>query len=199
MLQDEGRWDCKQLTTNATKYKASEDNANKLESWNGDEPCWQSKQKRFYLAKCAVNCYTQWFSSLSCPSWNIPLNVQAEKARAVLHRFNAILILEKFKDPQYVSAIEDFFGVPGLAVQKRAWCEPESHKVNKQFPLDVKNETLQRLMMQNQIDIDLYKNLSSCLVDGVYDFPKWNADRFASNDTIRVNHEKFSDWKSDEK
>lgn len=198
---DEGRWDCNQLTTNMTRYNASEDNAKKLESWiSAPEctPCIQRNDTRFYLVKCAVNCYIQWYSSLSCPSWNVPINTQVEKARAVLHRFNFIIILEQLKDPKYVSAVENFFGVPGLTEQKSAWCEKESHKANTMFPLEVKKETLQQLTAYNMMDIELYNNISKCLVDGVYDFPKWDADRFASNDTTRVHYNDFSKWKIEE-
>ncbi|KAL3791687.1 hypothetical protein HJC23_003944 [Cyclotella cryptica] len=198
----EGRWDCKQLTENFTLYNASEDNANKLETWNGTAghhgyaPCTTtSRGTTFHLVKCAVNCYTQWFSSLSCPVWDIPISTQVEKAREVLLRFNLIVILEKLKDHNYVAAIESFTGVPGLTVKRSAWCELESHEVNKKVPLKFKNETIQHLTELNRVDIDLYNNISKCLVNGVYDFPRWDHNRLTRNQTFHVDHQDFSKWK----
>ena len=184
-----------------TEYDPSEENANKLESWyenNDCLPCFQLKDKQFYLVKCAANCYMQWFSKLSCPSWNVPISIQVEKARAVLHRFNIVIVLEKLRDPTYVSAVEKFFGVPGITETRSAWCERESHFVNSKFPLQVKNSTLQLLSKYNEIDIALYNNISACLADGVYDFPKWDGDRFVSDDASRVHHTDFPQWKKGE-
>jgi hypothetical protein len=180
-----------------TKYNPSEKNANKLEDWTGDTPCKQTNDTRFYLVKCAVNCYSQWYSSLSYPSWKIPIDTQAEKAKAVLHRFNFIVILEKLKDPKYIGAVEHFFGVPGLSETKSAWCEIESHRVNTRFPLEVKAATLQSLTEANQVDIDIYNNISHCLSDE-YDFPTWNGDRFESNNTSRLHYNDFAQWKQEE-
>ena len=196
LFVDEGRWDCKNLTD--IQYSASEENANELESWNGDLPCKQTKDKSFYLVKCAADCYIKWFSRLSCPSWKVPIDIQAEKAKAVLHRFNIIIILERLSDPKYVSAVENFFGVPGLSEEKSAWCESASHKANAKFPLEIRNTTFNQLKDQNRLDIDLYNNISNCLEDGVYDFPVWDGARFASNDTLHVHHEKFNEWKTQE-
>ena len=179
-------------------FKPSEENANTLESWDGDMPCKKTNDKSFYLAKCAVNCYVQWFSRLSCPSWNVSTDIQAEAARAVLYRFNVIIILEKLKDPEYVSAMENFFGVAGLAKKQSAWCEPVSHEANSKFPLEVNNTTFQRLTARNQIDVDLYNDIASCLEDRVYDFPKWNRDRFDFDNTLHVHHEEFAMWKIQE-
>ena len=137
----------------------------------------------------------QWFSKLSCPSWDVPINIQVDKARAVLHRFNMIILLEKLKDPAYVSAVEAFFGVPGLTETRSAWCERESHFVNSKFPLQVKNSTLQLLTERNKIDIALYNNISACLADGLYDFPKFDGDRFISDDASRVHYTDFPQWK----
>eukprot|EP00804_Cyclotella_cryptica_P014046 CCRYP_019136-RB/>CCRYP_019136-RB protein AED:0.15 eAED:0.15 QI:19/0.66/0.75/1/0.66/0.75/4/429/365 len=194
---NEGRWDCKQLIHNYTLYNASEANANKLETWNGTagHHGTASCRKKFRLVTCAVNCYTQWFSSLSCPAWDIPIVTQAEKARDVLLRFNLIVILEKLKDPAYVAAVENFTGVPGLTMTRSAWCEPESHTANRMHPLMVKNETLGHLTELNGVDIDLYNNISSCLDNGSYDFPKWDDDRFAKNESSRVSYQEFSQWK----
>lgn len=195
---DEGRWDCTQLTNNMTKYNPTEENANKLDDWSGDIPCRQTQEKFFYLVKCAVNCYIQWYSSLSCPGWEIPIDTQVEKAKAVLHRFNLIIILEKLNDPKYVAAVESFFGVPGLTETKSAWCEKESHQVNTKFPLQIKNSTLKRLSDQNSLDIDLYNGISGCLSGGMYEhFPKWDGDRFQSNDTLRLHYTDFPQWKKD--
>ncbi|KAL3803654.1 hypothetical protein HJC23_003708 [Cyclotella cryptica] len=168
--------------------------------WNRRSPrdCLLPKKPTgmvFRLVTCAVNCYTQWFSGLSCPTWDIPIVTQAEKARDVLLRFNLIVILERLKDPAYVAAVENFMGVPGLTMTLGAWCEPESHAANRKHPLMVKNETLDHLVELNRVDIDSYNNVSSCLANGSYDFPKWDDDRFAKNESLRVPYQEFSQWK----
>jgi hypothetical protein len=201
----EGRWDCKQLTTNYTLYNASEENANKLETWNstaghyGGVQCMQNrKREMFFLVKCASNCYTQWFSSLSCPSFGVPIHKQAEVAREVLLRFNFIVVLEKLNDPTYVAAVEGLFGVPNLTLAKSAWCEIESHRANTKFPLEIKNHTLQGLIEVNRVDTELYNNISQCLTDGVYDFPTWDENRFEANETLKLHYRDFPQWKREE-
>lgn len=201
---DEGRWDCKQMTTNAS-YVPTEENANTLESWNqtgGHVPldkCITRKGKRhFGMVQCGVNCYTQWFSSLGCPEWNVPVKIQYEVAKQILNRYNFIVVLEKLKDKEYVSAVEAFFGVPGLTNSKGAWCEVESHNANARVPLVVKHQTLQQLTRLNGYDIDLYNNMSSCLKSNTYNFPKWKyiKDRFAANSSLKIFHTEFGMWKN---
>lgn len=204
---DEGRWDCKQLIHNFTSYNASEANANKLETWNGTaghhgtaSPCVnKSTGLAFRLVTCAVNCYTQWYSSLSCPAWDIPIETQAKKAKEVLLRFNLIVVLEKLRDPAYVAAVEKFTGVPGLTYARSAWCERESHEANTKHPLVVKNETLHHLTELNQVDMELYNNITNCLSDGLYDFPTWDEDRFVKNETFHVPYQDFHEWKMEQR
>ena len=72
---DEGRWDCKQVVNNAS-FIPTEENANKLSTWNQhyghqQSSCRYRKNYRpsdegqgyweFMMVQCAVNCYSQWF------------------------------------------------------------------------------------------------------------------------------------------
>ena len=156
--------------------------SNKLETWNETGghrpiPC----KKAFFLAQCAVNCYTQWFSGLSCPSWNIPIIQQYKVARSRVLRYNFIMVIEKLRDPNYVLALERFFGVIGLSQIKHPYCEKESHQANEKNPLVIRNDTRERLTKLNELDIKLYRELSWCLNNGKYNFPKWDPTRFALN------------------
>ncbi|KAL9187203.1 hypothetical protein ACHAXT_010923 [Thalassiosira profunda] len=193
----EGRWDCKQLMNNVS-FIPTEDNANKLESWNqsfGHRPtsCLYRKRNRTAvcrMSQCAVNCNIQWLAGCSCPWWDppkhperegrpirreVPIAQQHAVARAKLQRYNFIVVTEKLNDPEYVAAVERFFGVPG--VNRRAnhpWCEANSHYANEKIPLEIRNETIQRLTLLNEEDIRLYNEFASCLDGGEYDFPSFD-------------------------
>ncbi len=94
-----------------------------------------------------------------------------------------IVVIEKLRDPKYVEAVEQFFGVSGITAKGVPYCERESHAANAMYPLVIKNETRESLGRLNEIDIRLYHELSDCLnEDVVYNnFPKWDGERFALN------------------
>eukprot|EP00804_Cyclotella_cryptica_P022466 CCRYP_015102-RA/>CCRYP_015102-RA protein AED:0.05 eAED:0.05 QI:53/1/1/1/1/1/3/627/445 len=183
----QGRWHCKNLTGNKA-FIATEENANKLETWaetGGHVPfeCkTRNEEERFWLGNCAVNCYTQWFSGLSCPKWNISQNEQYAVAKRRVLRYNLIVVVERLRDPLYVEAIEQMFGVPGITIKGVPYCERQSHKANTNNPLVIRNETRERLKKLNALDIRFYDELSSCLRNvSTYNFPKWDPGRFETN------------------
>ncbi|KAL7463133.1 hypothetical protein ACHAXS_003519 [Conticribra weissflogii] len=199
----QGRWDCRDLVFRSSlnkriqkrgrhgNFTPTEENANPIETWNqtgGHEPqscryIGKMKSHRFRLALCAVNCYSQWFSGLSCPTWNVSPMDQYAVAKARVLRFNMIVVIEKLRDPKYVEAVEQFFGVSGITAKGVPYCERESHAANAMYPVVIKNETRESLGRLNEIDIRLYHELSDCLnEDVVYNnFPKWDGERFALN------------------
>ena len=190
------------------RFVATEENANKIETWNKTGGHWpttcirksrnapKGKEVVLRLGECAVNCYTQWFSGLSCPQMNIPTTEQYEVARARLSQYNMIIVLEWLKDPAYAKAVEDFFGVPGVTKKRMAFCERTSRQANRIVPLVIKNETIDKLTNLNEVDIGLYKELTDC--DNKYEFPEWNPDRF-DNATFKVPYYGYAQWKADKK
>ena len=94
---------------------------------------------------------------------------------------NFIVVLEWLSDPEYASAVESFFGVPGVTRQRAAYCERGAHTANKLVPLKIDNHTLDKLTELNEVDIGLYEELTDCL-DGDdekrYNFPVLDAERF---------------------
>lgn len=184
--EDQGRWNCKDLIRirNGGDFIPTEDNAMKIDTWNstgGHVPtsCLHSNLK---LGTCAVNCYAQWFSG-ACPEHNATMSQQYRAAMAMLLRYNFIVVLEWMSDPNYVSAVEDFFGVPGMDVKRAAYCERTSHIANSMVPLVIRNDTMEKLIELNEVDISLYRELTSCLDHGEdggvrYSFPAFDADRF---------------------
>ena len=175
------------------------ENANPLESWNRTGGLFENDCPRHYfrLGECAIQCYTQWYSGMSCPRWEIPMDVQYKSASAVLFRYNMIIVLEWLSIPEYAEAVERFFGVPGVTKRRGAFCERSSKNANRMFPLNAKNETVQRLRELNEFDVKLYSEITNCSGDG-YPFPSADESRFA-NTTRRVPHERFSDWRSAKK
>ena len=187
ILTDQGRWHCKNLTVAQRKghFIPTEENANKLETWvetGGHEPSTckaKNGEQLFWLGDCAVNCYTQWFSGLSCPKWNISQDEQYTVAKRRVLRFNLIVVVEKLKDPMYVQAIENMFGVPGVTKKGVPFCERLSHKANADNPLLIQNKTRERLTKLNELDINFYNELGGCLNDqSAYNFPEWAPHRF---------------------
>lgn len=203
-FSDEGRWECNQLIYNHT-FVPSEENAKKIDTWihtgGHDHMTCKYKEKNkpllFFLGGCAINCFIQWFAGV-CPREAMPWARQYEIAEKKLLQYNFIVVLEKLKDPTYVSAVEAFFGgVPGLTKKKSSLCEPVADKSNKLYPLVIKNDTLANLRNLNKFDIMLYERLTGCLKSGQYNFPKWNVDRFHYNYSIQISHEDFDKWTRD--
>lgn len=186
---DQGRWHCKNLTGRIKNgFEPTEENAHKLETWaktGGHEPYDCQKrdgEQRFWLGNCAVNCYTQWFSGLSCPAWNISVDEQYTVAKRRVMRYNLIVVVEKLRDPEYVKAIEQMFGVEGITKRSVPYCERSSHKANSKNPLVIQNSTLDRLTRLNSLDIKFYNELGGCLnQEASYNFPKWDPNRFELN------------------
>lgn len=176
-------------------FVPSEDNAEKLETWNqthGHHPSSCLRRRNFFMSTCAVNCYCQWFSG-SCPTRDfpedVPMTQQYSIAKAKLLRYNFIVITEMLQHPKYVDAVERFFGVPGLIPRREIhpWCEVESHYSNERVPLVIRNETLESLSQLNEIDIGLYHEIRDCLhVDEADNFPAWDEYRFETNEEIQV-------------
>jgi hypothetical protein len=163
-LTDEGRWECDNLEHNKS-FIPTEENAKKIETWNstrGHMP-FSCRRGKFFLAQCAVNCYTTWFSG-ACPELNIPKGVQYLQAKTSLLRYNFIAIVEKLRDPKYVSAVESFFGVEMPRLRHRYWayCQKKSHIANQKNPLKIENSTLNKLTELNEGDIKLYKEITDC-------------------------------------
>lgn len=181
-------------------FVPSEENAEKLETWNKSHGHHHSSCRRssqFNMSTCAVNCYSQWFSGL-CPDKSfpqnrgfleVPMTQQYSVAKTKLLRYNLIVITEMLQNPKYVDAVERFFGVTGLIPRRdvHPWCEVESHYSNEIVPLVIRNETLNSLTQLNEIDVSLYHEIRDCL-DVDTNFPAWNENRFEGNETIQVDH-----------
>jgi len=193
------------LDMRSGKFVPTEENAKKIETWNstGGHSPLTCNEGKFKLGECAVNCYTQWFSGLSCPQYKIPPSEQYQSARALLLKYNFIVALEKLEDPAYASAVERFFGVPGVTAKRGAYCQRSSHKANLMNPLKIKKKTMNRLVRLNKLDVSLYKELTDCFdnKDGgnnTYDFPKFEPSRF-DNITFKVPYDMYNEWKSEER
>jgi hypothetical protein len=115
-----------------------------------------------------------------------------------LLRYNFIVVVEWLSDPEYASAVESFFGVPGVTKRRSAFCEASSHKANKLVPLTIENHTLDKLIELNEADINLYKELTDCL-DGDdeqrYNFPQLDAGRFDNTSSTQVHYSEYMEWK----
>ena len=175
------------------------ENANPFESWNKTAGHVENDcpKHHFRLGLCAIQCYTQWYSGMSCPRWQIPMEAQYQSASAVLFRYNMIIVLEWLSVPKYAEAVERFFGVPGVTKRRGAYCERSSRRADTMFPLVPKNETVERLRELNDFDVKLYDEITNCDGEG-YPFPSIDESRFA-NTTRRVPHESFTAWRSAKK
>lgn len=176
----EGRWDCRQMIKNATLYIPTLHNAKPFERWDQTggfipSPC----DEPFSFNECAVNCYIQSFSGMGCTidDWQTQYKLAQER----LFRFNLIFVYERFKDPNYVKAIEEFFGVDGFNQHSDYWCGPEAKNANKLYPLKTKFELVMKLTKLNSMDNKFFKETASCWDDGAvieYSFPQASKDTF---------------------
>ncbi|KAL3811148.1 LOW QUALITY PROTEIN: hypothetical protein ACHAXA_001363 [Cyclostephanos tholiformis] len=205
---NQGRWNCRDLITMHDRdgdvkdqFVPTEENAMKLETWNKNgghsiQKC--DRHSHFKLGMCAVNCYIQWFSGI-CSEVDMPINEQYLMAKTKLFRYNFIVVLEWLSDPEYASAVESFFGVPGVTQKRSAFCERSAHTANKLVPLTINNHTLNKLTELNQVDIKLYKEITDCFVDGDneqrYDFPEFDGERFDNSSSTQVHYSEYMDWK----
>lgn len=97
------------------------------------------------------------------------------------------MVIEKLTDPNYVQAVENFFNLTGVARRKSAYCEPQSHNLNKKFPLVIQNTTRDKLVDLNEIDNKLYAEMSGCLDSlAKFDFIPWDESRFSTTHTQRM-------------
>ena len=192
---------------NNMSFTPTEENARKLETWNKafghDLPSCSlyhgNGDPKFWMDLCAVNCYSQWFAGLSCPlsqaslNWKrreVTMRKQYEVAREKILRYNFIVVSEMLRYPEYVAAVERIFGVPGAGNQDvHPWCEVENHYANKRIPLIVKNETVEKLTLLNEIDTALYHEVRDCLYKKDYNFAAWDATRFETNKELQLDHE----------
>ena len=173
----------------------------KIETWNstgGHSPhTCPHHRSHFKLGQCAVNCYIQWFSG-ACPEFDIPIEDQYQVAKMKLLRYNFIVVLEWLSDPEYASAVESFFGVPGVTRQRSAYCEGRAHTANELVPLKIDHHTLDKVTELNEVDISLYEELTDCL-DGDdekrYNFPVLDAERFDNTSSTQVHYSNFTGWK----
>ena len=188
-------------------FTPTKENARKLETWNkafGHDltSCLLyhgNGNPKFWMDLCAVNCYSQWFAGLLCPlsqaslNWKrreVPMRKQYEVAREKLLRYNFIVVSEMLRYPEYVAAVERIFGVPGAGNQDvHPWCEVENHYANMRIPLIVKNETVEKLTLLNEIDSGLYHEVRDCLDKKDYNIPAWDATRFETNEALQLDHE----------
>lgn len=175
----EGRWDCRQLVKNHS-FVANKFNARDFQSWNqtgGFLP--SSCQEPFSFHECAVNCYIQSFSGEGCTQdkWQSEYNLAMER----LFRYNLVFVYEKFKDPNYIHAIENFFGVDGFNQASDMFCGWQAHAANKRNPLLVRFDHMLELTRLNQMDIQLFQETTWC-VGEEYAFPTFEAQKFASHE-----------------
>lgn len=187
------------LAAQGDEFAPTLENANPFESWNKTGGLVENDcpKRAFRLGECAIQCYTQWYSGMSCPQWQIPMDVQYKSASTVLFRYNMIIVLEWLSIPEYAEAVERFFGVPGVTKRRGAYCERSSRRADKLFPLVPKNESVERLRDLNELDVKLYGEITNCDGEG-YPFPSLDESRFA-NTTRRVPYERFMDWRSAKK
>ena len=180
----DARWGCTNLVRNAS-FVPSANNAMPFESWNdtgGFVPSRCDGPSTF--VSCAVNCYLQAFSGSACTNdgWYTEYNDAFDR----LLRYNIVLVYSKFNDPEYVRAVEGYFGgVTGFNSPSSMYCGEEARRANRRVPLRVSFEHVLSLTRSNDMDVRLYRDLVTSCFDGMrvrgeraYSFPTVDASRF---------------------
>ena len=114
---------------------------------------------------------------------NFTLDQQYDLALRKASKFNFLFVVEKFKDPAYIEAVERFFNVSWNADEERSspFCEKQSHKANEQYPLVIRNDPRASLTTLNEVDIKLYHRFTNCLDGRKYNFPNFDEKRWDMN------------------
>ena len=188
------RWDCEQLVHNES-FIPTQLNARPFGMWNetkgfSKSPC----DLEFSFTECAVNCYLQTFSGMGCTNndWYKQYNMAFDRLR----KYNLILIYERFKDPYYIQAVEDYFGgISGFNKPAHMFCGDESKEANDKVPLSVSEFAhIFKLQSLNKMDDRLYNDfVSSCGWNKIneeetkYYFPRLDSNRFVAQPNRIVN------------
>ena len=151
------RWNCNILQNKTFDGNYS---AAKLD-WSLDDFILKSRETKL-LFNCGINCFARWSTGLFNDQFKESRQLE-ELARNVLWSYDLIIVEEKLKDPHYVKQIERLFGgVSGADRRSDAYCSAASRTVNKLFPLVVENASVDLIREHNQIDLALYKELTTC-------------------------------------
>jgi hypothetical protein len=70
------------------------------------------------------------------------------------------------------------------------------------IPLSINNRTVDRLTELNEVDINLYKELTNCSVgnnEKKYNFPSFDVERFDNSSGIQVHYSDYDEWKEEQK
>jgi hypothetical protein len=116
-------------------------------------------------------CWSEGAFNESSMCWSTDQNdpeTMLSRAREALFSYNLVVILEWLKNPEYVTSLERLFGLKGITTKRPMYCGHVSAAANNLFPLHVPQETQQRIIELNQLDSNLYNELTNCS----FDFPK---------------------------
>jgi hypothetical protein len=115
---------------------------------------------------CASNCYARWATGRpEHVEYDNPVQLQEleQAARASLWNYNIIIVTEwLYQNPDYVKSIESIFGVKHPHRTVDMMCGKEAAAANQQFPLLVQPQELELLAKVNQVDLQLYQDLTAC-------------------------------------
>ena len=178
------RWPCSKMVSPAEypDFQPLPNNSRTLEDFIERESgkfsqkeCWRKPAKRV-LWRCAKNCYLRWYGA----NFNCIKNPQKsyETALQKLLKYNLIVITENLNDPSYVQGIMNFFGNVNttiLSSTQKMYCFDESRYWNNRYPAVMSNEIIANLTRLNELDIQLYKELTTCQ-DGIH-FPDFEPGR----------------------
>jgi hypothetical protein len=90
-----------------------------------------------------------------------------------LKKYDIIVITEWLQDPNYVKGLEAMFGGSKAAsgilnTKEEIFCSEESQYWNMRLPMGkIKDATLEMLRQRNKYDTQLYKEITSCGLNGV--------------------------------
>jgi Sulfotransferase family len=160
------RWDCPTqlkrkhfVPTNDNVFNTFEDFVHNPSRFHPDirGPLWI----------CSSNCYARWATGILYPDeQNVSDAAMLAQASSVLNRYHLVLVQEWIqKDAAYRAAISRLFHTTLGTREYFAECARQSRRANEQVPLVIHNATLQQLQQNNQVDSELFTNLTACQYD----------------------------------
>lgn len=119
---------------------------------------WRAGSRKYWT--CSSECYTRWSTGLFHNPRTDP--VMAPAGTKTMGGYHLVIVSEWLQDPDYARSLESIFGEKYIGRKTGMTCGEEAKKANKMVPLTIDEETYDLLGARNQIDIGIYKNLTTC-------------------------------------
>jgi hypothetical protein len=160
----EGRWPCAVLKNKTATKKNSVDLSEWLESDHFYESLCRHRARPLW--KCSWNCFTRWLAMPYTYCEDVSPEWLVQRALETARQYHLIIDIDRLEtNSEYVTKLEEFFGLPGLSTLRSSpACDQLSKAANQRTPIDIlkDTETIKLLQSRHVWDVKIHKVLTSC-------------------------------------